>query len=29
MKETVPMKDKLNLTIEEAVVYSNIGICKI
>ncbi len=28
MKE-VPIKDKLNLTIEEAAAYSNIGICKI
>ena len=25
MKETVPIKDKLNLTIEEAAEYSNIG----
>lgn len=25
MKETVPIKDKLNLTIEEAAAYSNIG----
>ncbi len=25
----VPIKDKLNLTIEEAAAYSNIGICKI
>ena len=29
MKETVPIKDKLNLTIEEAAEYSNIGINKI
>lgn len=29
MKETVPIKDKLNLTIEEAAAYSNIGINKI
>lgn len=28
-KETVPIKDKLNLTIEEAAEYSNIGINKI
>lgn len=28
-KATVPIKDKLNLTIEEAAAYSNIGICKI
>lgn len=28
MKE-VPIKDKLNLTIEEAAAYSNIGICKL
>lgn len=28
MKE-VPIKDKLNLTIEEAAVYSNIGINKL
>lgn len=28
-KETVPIKDKLNLTIEEAAAYSNIGICKL
>ncbi len=28
MKE-VPIKDKLNLTVEEAAAYSNIGICKI
>lgn len=25
MKETVPIKDKVNLTIEEAAAYSNIG----
>ena len=29
MKSTVPIKDKLNLTIEEAAAYSNIGICKL
>lgn len=29
MKEIVPIKDKLNLTIEEAAVYSNIGINKL
>lgn len=29
MKETVPIKDKLNLTIEEAAAYSNIGINKL
>lgn len=29
MKETVPIKDKLNLTIEEAAAYSNIGINRI
>ena len=29
MKENVPIKDKLNLTIEEAAEYSNIGINKI
>lgn len=29
MKETVPINDKLNLTIEEAAEYSNIGINKI
>ena len=29
MKETVLIKDKLNLTIEEAAIYSNIGICKL
>ena len=29
MKEIVPIKDKLNLTIEEAAEYSNIGINKI
>lgn len=29
MKETVPIKDKLNLTIEEAAEYSNIGINKL
>lgn len=30
MKEkTVQIKDKLNLTIEEAAEYSNIGICKL
>lgn len=29
MKETVPIKDKLNLTIEEAAAYSNIGVNKI
>lgn len=29
MKETVPIKDKLNLTIEEAAAYSNIGQNKI
>lgn len=28
-KPKVEIKDKLNLTIEEAAVYSNIGICKI
>ena len=27
--DKVPIKDKLNLTIEEAAEYSNIGICKI
>lgn len=29
MKETVPIKDKLNLTIEEAAAYSNIGMNKL
>lgn len=29
MKETVQIKDKLNLTIEEAAAYSNIGINRI
>ena len=29
MKTEVPIKDKLNLTIEEAAAYSNIGINKI
>lgn len=29
MKEKVEIKDKLNLTIEEAAAYSNIGINKI
>lgn len=29
MKETIPIKDKLNLTIEEAAAYSNIGINKL
>lgn len=29
IKEKVPIKDKLNLTIEEAAAYSNIGIAKI
>lgn len=29
MKESVPIKDKLNLTIEEAAAYSNIGINKL
>lgn len=29
MKEKVEIKDKLNLTIEEAAAYSNIGIHKI
>lgn len=29
MKETVPIKDKLNLTIKEAAEYSNIGINKL
>lgn len=29
MKSTIPIKDKLNLTIEEAATYSNIGICKL
>lgn len=29
MKETVPIKDKLNLTVEEAAAYSNIGINKL
>ena len=29
MKETVPTKDKLNWTIEEAAAYSNIGINKL
>lgn len=28
MKEVL-IKDKLNLTVEEAAAYSNIGICKI
>lgn len=28
-KETIPIKDKLNLTIEEAAEYSNIGIHKL
>jgi len=28
-KEDVPVWEKLNLTIEEAARYSNIGICKI
>ena len=28
-KETVPIKDQLNLPIEEAAAYSNIGICKL
>lgn len=28
-KEKVPIKDKLNLTIEEAAAYSNIGINRI
>lgn len=28
-KQIVEIKDKLNLTIEEAALYSNIGICKI
>ena len=28
-REKVPIKDKLNLTIEEAAEYSNIGIAKI
>ena len=27
--DKVPIKDKLNLTIEEAAEYGNIGICKI
>ena len=26
VKQTVPIKDKLNLTLEEAAEYSNIGI---
>lgn len=29
IKEKVPIKDKLNLTIEEAAAYSNIGIATI
>ena len=28
-KPKVEIKDKLNLTIEEAAAYSNIGICKL
>lgn len=28
-KLVVPVSEKLNLTVEEASVYSNIGICKI
>ena len=29
MKETVPIKDKINLTIEEASAYSGIGVNRI
>lgn len=29
VKPVVPVSEKLNLTIEEASAYSNIGICKI
>lgn len=28
-KNTIPIQNKLNLTIEEAAKYSNIGICRL